>query len=97
MTENSKRKNITRVVHCKCDDFDIYIGRPTKWGNPFVIGPDGSRKDVVNKYREWILKNDQLLKDLVELKDKTLGCWCSPRICHGDVLVELIDQLSDDD
>jgi hypothetical protein len=81
----------TRVVHCKREEYDIYIGRPSKWGNPFKIGEDGNRHEVIRKYREYILSNDELLKDLHELKGKTLGCWCKPSACHGDVLVDLIE------
>jgi hypothetical protein len=84
--------NETRVVHCKREKYDIYIGRPSKWGNPFMIGKDGNRQEVIRKYREYILSNDKLLNDLHELKGKTLGCWCKPSACHGDVLVELIEE-----
>lgn len=77
------------VVHCKRDKFDVYIGRPGKWGNPFAIGKDGTREEVINKYRVYINSKPELLAALPELKDKTLGCWCSPRACHGDVLAEL--------
>ena len=79
----------TKVVHCKKDKYDIYIGRPSKWGNPFVIGKDGTREEVVEKYHNYILSKPELLKDLHELKGKTLGCWCSPKLCHGDILIEL--------
>jgi hypothetical protein len=74
------------VVHCKKKKFDIYVGRPTKWGNPFEIGKDGDRKEVINKYREYLLSSPELMSDLHELKDKILGCWCAPKACHGDVL-----------
>lgn len=77
------------VVHCKKEPFDIYIGRPSKWSNPFKIGKDGDRDQVIRKYREWILSNKELLFDLPELYGKVLGCWCKPQACHGDVLVEL--------
>ncbi len=80
----------TRVVHCKKEKYDIYIGRPSKWGNPFVIGKDGDREQVIEKYREWIKQQPELLESLPELKGKVLGCWCPPKKCHGDVLVELI-------
>jgi hypothetical protein len=83
----------TSVVNLRHAAYDVYIGRPSKWGNPFEIGKDGTRAQVVAKYREYILNNPELLKDLVELKGKRLGCWCSPQLCHGDVLVELIDKL----
>ena len=81
-----------RVVHCKRSQHDIYIGRPSKWGNPFVLGPDGDRATVIQKYREWILTQPELLDALPELYGKTLGCWCSPMPCHGDVLRELVEQ-----
>ena len=81
-----------RVVHCKREPFDVYIGRPSKWGNPFRIGKDGDRKAVIEKYRKWIMKQPQLLAQLGELKGKKLGCWCKPESCHGDVLVELVNK-----
>ena len=85
----------TRVVHCKKEPFDIYIGRPSKWGNPFRIGKDGSREDVIQKYMDWILANSNLMAQLpLELKGKTLGCWCKPNACHGDVLAELADEAT---
>lgn len=80
-----------KVVHCKKEPYDVYIGRPSKWGNPFVIGKDGNRSDVVKKYYEWIKKQPKLLEDLQELKDKTLACWCSPNLCHGHVLKCLVE------
>ncbi len=88
-------RTTTRVVHCKKEPFDIYIGRPSKWGNPFRIGKDGSREDVIRKYRDWILVNSNLMAQLpLELKGKTLGCWCKPNACHGDVLAELADEAT---
>lgn len=83
---------MTTVVHCKRAAHDVYIGRPSKWGNPFVIGKDGDRETVLRKYREWIRTQPDLLAALPELKGKTLGCWCKPRACHGDVLAELADR-----
>ena len=77
------------VVHCKKSSYDVYIGRPGKWGNPFEIGRDGTRDEVITKYRNWIQTQPHLLASLHELRGKTLGCWCSPKACHGDVLIEL--------
>jgi len=82
----------TFVVHNKRSNYDIYIGRPSKWGNPFSIGTDGDRSTVIRKYREWIMQQPHLLKDIHELQGKVLGCWCSPQACHGDVLAELADK-----
>ena len=67
----------------------VYIGRPSKWGNPFVTGRDGSRDDVVAKYRAYLLGNADLVAALPELRGKDLVCWCAPCACHGDVLKEL--------
>jgi len=81
-----------KVVHCKKEKYDVYIGRPSKWGNPFQIGKDGTRDEVIEKYKAWILKQPELLNSLSELKDKILGCWCSPKPCHGNVLLELCNE-----
>lgn len=81
-----------RVVHQSRHPFDVYIGRPSKWGNPFEIGPDGDRAEVIEKYRQWIQTQPKLLSDLEELRGKVLGCWCSPLPCHGDVLIELLEK-----
>jgi hypothetical protein len=81
-----------KIVHCQRDSYDVYIGRGSKWGNPYRIGVDGTRGEVIEKYRDYILNNKELLDDLPELKGKILGCWCSPKRCHGEVLLELIEQ-----
>ena len=78
-----------RVVHCKKAAHDVYIGRPSKWGNPFAIGRDGNREEVIAKYEEWVKKQPHLMAALPELKGKVLGCWCAPQACHGDVLAKL--------
>jgi len=73
----------------------VRIDRPTKWGNPFEIGKDGTRDEVTAKFRAWITAGDgqHLLRHLHELKGKQLGCHCAPMACHGDVLAELADAL----
>lgn len=68
----------------------VYIGRPTKWGNPFVIGRDGGRAEVIAKYKAWLLRNPQLVQAAKhELRGKSLVCWCAPEACHGDVLMSI--------
>ena len=84
---------MTKVVHCKKEHYDVYIGRPSKWGNPFVIGKDGNRQEVIKKYKQYVLNSPELMKSLPELKDKVLGCWCKPQACHGDVLIELLEKI----
>lgn len=80
-----------RVVHCKREDVGpfIYIGRGSKWGNPFKIGVHGSREEVIMKYAEWLLTQPELLDALPELRGQNLGCYCAPEPCHGDILLEL--------
>ncbi len=76
----------------------MYIGRPSKWGNPFTHKTGtkaahivASRSEAVRRYRAWIKTQPQLMDALHELRGKTLGCWCKPLDCHGDVLAELAD------
>uniref|UniRef100_A0A6M3L7H1 DUF4326 domain-containing protein n=1 Tax=viral metagenome TaxID=1070528 RepID=A0A6M3L7H1_9ZZZZ len=82
---------MTRVVHCKREPYDIYIGRPSKWGNPFKIGRDGTREEVISKYETYVMSSPELIDSLPELQGKVLGCWCSPLPCHGDILVQMVE------
>ena len=84
---------MTKVVNKYKHIYDVYIGRGSKWGNPFVIGKDGTREEVINKYEKYLLNSPELLNSLHELKGKTLGCFCKPKACHGDVLVKYIRKL----
>lgn len=88
-----------KVVHHKHEDFDVYIGRPSKWGNPFshLAGTLAkhkvrSREEAIASYRVWILTQPELLAALPNLKGKVLGCWCAPKACHGDVLMEMANK-----
>lgn len=81
-----------KVVNIRHEMCDIYIGRPSKWGSPFTIGKDGTRDQIMRKYKEWILTQHDLLKDLEELNGKKLGCYCAPEKCHGDILIELLEE-----
>jgi len=83
---------VTRVVHLRREPWDVRIDRRSKWGNPFRIPRDGDRATVIRRYAdEHLPAHPELLADLQELRGKTLGCWCKPLACHGDVLVELLD------
>lgn len=85
------------VVHCKKDKFDVYIGRPSKWGNPFThrggTAADiivESREEAIQCFKNYIMATPWLLEAAkAELKGKILGCWCSPQDCHGEVLAEI--------
>jgi hypothetical protein len=82
-----------KVVHCKKEKYDVYIGRPSKWGNPFSIGIDGTRDEVMSKCEAYLMSPNQrhLIDSLPELIDKTLGCWCKPKACHGDILKRMVE------
>jgi len=68
----------------------VYIGRPSKWGNPFIMSEYGTRELVIAKYREWLLSQPLLIEEVRrELAGKDLICFCSPKACHGDVLLEV--------
>lgn len=86
----------TKVVNVKeTKKYDVYIGRPSKYGNPFVIGKDGDRKTVIKKYEIWLMKDDQkeLRHDIKKnLKGKILGCFCKPEKCHGDVIAKIVNK-----
>ena len=84
----------THVVNVSKSSYDVYIGRladygDTCWGNPFKIGKDGDRDEVIRKYEEWILTQPQLMSKLHTLRGKVLGCHCKPMRCHGEVLARL--------
>ena len=87
------RMTLPIVVHMKREPYDEYIGRPSKWGNPFVIGKDGDRTTVIAKYEAWIRNQPDLMAALPELEGLVLACWCSPQPCHGDVLVKLCEEV----
>ena len=94
-----------RVVHCKKNAYDVYIGRGSdpntgergRWGNPFSHKENtsallrvSSRERAIAEYKGWlwheINEGRITLEDLAALDGKTLGCWCKPKACHGDVL-----------
>jgi hypothetical protein len=71
----------------------VYIGRPSKWGNPFAIGKDGNRDQVIARYERWLCESGPI-DDIAELRGKDLVCWCSPEACHGDVLLRIANGQS---
>jgi hypothetical protein len=86
---------LTRVVHLKKEPYDVYIGRPSKWGNPYSHKEGtlaefkvANRAEALEKYEKYLLENETLFNSLIELKGKTLGCWCKPNKCHGDILAK---------
>ena len=89
---------MTRVVHCKREVYDVYIGRPGLWGNPYSHLPNtlaefkvSTREEAITMYEIWLKQQPELLAQLPTLKGKILGCWCKPQACHGDVLARLAE------
>jgi hypothetical protein len=103
--EMATRDAPTRVVRIQrkgghvVQGCDVYIGRAcntggwdlaaSKWANPYRVAECGTVEAAVEKYRQYIMRTPSLLNDIGELRGKTLGCWCKPGPCHGDVLVKL--------
>ncbi len=90
----------TRIFHIKqAPATALYCGRvnktynveQSKWANPYVIGKDGDRTDVIEKHRLWINSQPDLLQDLPELRGQVLSCWCHypSENCHCATLIEL--------
>lgn len=99
--------NATTVVNLKGHRDDpeyadvVYVGRAMHRGgwhlagsplaSPYRPGPDGTRKEVVEKYRAYLLSRPDLRALLPGLRGRRLGCWCVPRPCHAQVIAELAD------
>ena len=85
---------MTKVVNKYREAYDVYIGRPSQFGNPFSVKKYG-REGCIKKYREYFykrIKEDVKFKEeVLKLKDKVLGCFCKPLACHGDVIKEYLD------
>lgn len=95
----------TQVVNMYKEPYDVYIGRSGKgqrslWGNPYSAKEFG-HEECINLYRRYIhdrLKNEiGLTEELMALKGKKLGCFCRPKSCHGDVLVEMMEVFCPDE
>ncbi len=97
---------MTTVVNIRCKrgrkrpHCDVYCGRGSIYGNPFKIGKDGDRKQVIQKFREYFYKclTDVTFRDnILSLKGKILGCYCKPLECHCDVIVEYLKDGKDEE
>jgi len=88
-------KKETRVVNLRDEPYDIYIGRPSPFGNPFVVGEHGNREHCIKNYRTFFYNGlgdtPDYKKKVLALKGKRLGCYCKPLPCHGDIIVEYLE------
>lgn len=92
----------TKVVNIYKNKYDVYIGRAGKgksgyFGNPFKLIKGEPRGSTLDKYREYFynrINSDPEFKwNISHLKGKTLGCFCKPNPCHGDIIKEYLDKL----
>ena len=85
----------TRVVNRRKASFDVYIGRPSEFGNPYTLA-EHSREEAIQLFGAYaedrIRRDPEWAAKVKALKGKTLGCWCSPKKCHGDVLAEIAER-----
>jgi hypothetical protein len=84
---------MAEVVNIRNSSYDVLIARPSKWGNPFMVGRDGNRAQVIRMYEIHVRRRPDLIAALTELVGKRLGCYCKPLPCHGDVLILLLKEL----
>jgi len=98
VASHTQDSRIPRIVHRNRQRYDLYIGRGSKWGNPYKIGRDGDRAEVIALYERHVREErPDLRAALPELHGKALGCYCAPLPCHGDVLAQLVaEQLERD-
>lgn len=91
----------TTVVNLRKTKYDVYIGRAGKgmdgyYGNPFRLEREEDRVAILRKYEEWFydrLERDSVFKARVhELKGKVLGCFCAPKLCHGLIIAEYLNE-----
>ena len=91
---------MARLVHCKKEKYDIYIGRPSLWGNPFSH-KDGTLatykvdtvEEAISRYEQWVMEQPEILEAIYNLNDEAvLGCWCYPKPCHGDVILKILSE-----
>jgi len=91
---------VTNIKGAPLDDGHVYIGRPSKWGNPYSHREGtlakykvSTRKEAIERYEKYLLSSPELMSSLHELKGKVLTCWCKPKACHGDILKKYVDKL----
>lgn len=71
----------------------VYIGRPSIWGNPYEIGKDGTREEVIRLYEELLRSSSKMMEEARQkLRGKDLICWCTPSPCHGEVLLRIANE-----
>jgi len=100
----------TRIINLKItkvsnkdngDSYDVYIGRGTLWGNPYQMGKEGTRDEVIAKFaydfeKRFLKLPEKFDENIEKLRGKTLGCHCKPAACHGDVIANYLNSQDDE-
>lgn len=72
----------------------VYVGRPSPYGNPFQMGRDGTREEVIAKFREFVEARPEIKSSIREnLRGKDLICFCAPLPCHAGILLEIANEV----
>ena len=102
---NVKKVHLQKIGYINFEDWvkdpnNVYIGRhnvyvkgtfKSKWCNPYSAKKYG-REKCIDMYKQYLIGNDDLFSHINELKGKTLGCWCKPEACHGDIILQMLTQ-----
>jgi len=81
-----------KVVNLRKEKYTHYIGRGSIFGNPFRIGKDGNREEVIKQYEAWA--RQAIFHSIYNLpEDAILGCYCKPKACHGDIIIKIWKEL----
>lgn len=93
----------TSVVNLRVEIYDVYIGRAGHgkdgyFGNPFTLEHESERVTILIRYEQYfyerIEKDSEFKRRVHELRGKKLGCFCKPRLCHGDIIADYLNNLS---
>ena len=104
-SQSPRRLRRSRAKGYRTPEGAVYVGRPTKWGNPFRITDDprepsevGSAEEAVDRYLRWLQEKEPGLisEARTELAGRDLVCWCAlDRVCHADVLLAIANGASE--
>ncbi len=85
----------TKVVNLLKEEYDVYIGRPSIFGNPYHLKDELEREKIVEAYKIYfydrLQRDEEFKREVLKLKGRVLGCYCKPKKCHGDVIVEYLE------
>lgn len=90
----------TSVVNIRFESYDVYCGRPGKgqsgyFGNPYKTGDREADIEQFSAYfHDRIVKEPEFKSNVLKLRGKKLGCFCSPQNCHANIIADYLNSLS---